>query len=143
MMRILKFELRVTLPQVYLPRLIPRCLSAEEQSTDEELQQTTLYRQTQAKIVRSYVPQGRSNDSMMSSRLATMYTPRTVAAACLYDTLRELNFRITGFEEWCRDIGKIDDRDVDGNSHHEKSLQSDAIEDLRSLTQEGISRDII
>jgi hypothetical protein len=56
MLRILKFELRVTLPQVYLPRLIPRCLSAEEQSTDEELQQTTLYRQTQAKIVRAYVP---------------------------------------------------------------------------------------
>jgi hypothetical protein len=79
----------------------------------------------------------------MSSRLATLYTPRTVAAACLYDTLRELNFRINGFEEWCRDIGKIDDRDVDGNSHHEKSLQSDAIEDLRSLTQEGITRDII
>lgn len=50
----------------------------------------------------------------MSSRLATMYTPRTVAAACLYDTLRELNFRISNFEAWCSEIGKVDDRDVDG-----------------------------
>jgi hypothetical protein len=51
---------------------------------------------------------------MMSSRLALLYTPRTIAAACLYDTLRELNFRITSFEEWCSEIGKVDDRDVDG-----------------------------
>jgi hypothetical protein len=51
----------------------------------------------------------------MSSRLATLYTPRTVAVACLYDTLRELGFRISSFEEWCAEIGKVDDRDVDGN----------------------------
>ena len=51
---------------------------------------------------------------MTSSRLATMYTPRTVAAACLYDTLRELNFHIKDFQDWCSDIGKVDDRDVDG-----------------------------
>ena len=50
----------------------------------------------------------------MSSRLATMYTPRTVAAACLYDALRELNFHITDFQEWCEQIGKVDHRDVDG-----------------------------
>ena len=43
-----------------------------------------------------------------------MYTPRTVAVACLYDTLRELNFRISSFEDWCSEIGKVDDRDVDG-----------------------------
>lgn len=43
-----------------------------------------------------------------------MYTPRTLAAACLYDSLRELNFRISSFEEWCMDIGKVDERDVDG-----------------------------
>jgi len=122
MLRILKFELRVTLPQEYLPRLIPRCLSAEEPPTDEELRKTTLYRRTQAKIVHG----------MTSSKLATLYTPRTVAVACLYDTLRELNFRIASFEDWCADIGKIDDRDVD-----------EAIEDLRSLTNEGIGSDIV
>jgi len=54
---------------------------------------------------------------MMSSRLATMYTPRTVAVACLYDTLRELNFRIKSFQDWCAEIGKVDDRDVDGTVH--------------------------
>ena len=52
---------------------------------------------------------------MMSSRLATLYTPRTVAAACLYDALRELNFRIKSFQDWCVEIGKVDDRDVDGS----------------------------
>ena len=51
---------------------------------------------------------------MMSSRLATLYTPRTIAVACLYDTLRELNFRILNFANWCSEIGKADDRDVDG-----------------------------
>jgi len=51
---------------------------------------------------------------MMSSRLATLYTPRTVAVACVYDTLRELNFQISSFEDWCSEIGKIDARDVDG-----------------------------
>ena len=51
---------------------------------------------------------------MMCGRLATLYTPRTVAVACLYDTLRELNFRIVSFEKWCEDIGRVDDRDVDG-----------------------------
>ncbi len=51
---------------------------------------------------------------MMCGRLATLYTPRTVAVACLYDTLREFNFRIVSFEKWCEDIGRVDDRDVDG-----------------------------
>lgn len=55
---------------------------------------------------------------MMSRKLATLYTPRTVAVACLYDTLREFGFRITSFEDWCGDIGKVDERDVDGNSTH-------------------------
>ena len=54
---------------------------------------------------------------MMSSRLATLYTPRTVAAACLYAALRELTFRITSFQDWCIEIGKVDDRDVDGSPH--------------------------
>lgn len=122
MLRILKFELRVTLPQEYLPRLIPRFLLAEEQPTETELRQTTLYRRTQGKIVHA----------MMSRKLATLYTPRTVAVACLYDTLREFGFRITSFEDWCGDIGKVDERDVD-----------EAIEDLRSMTLEGIARDVI
>ena len=59
---------------------------------------------------------------MASSRLATLYTARTVAAACLYDALRELNFRIADFQEWCADIAKVDDRDVDGNSPANKKL---------------------
>ena len=54
-LRILKFELRVTLPQTYLPRLISRCLPPNEQPFDEELKQTTLYRRTQGKIVNAYV----------------------------------------------------------------------------------------
>ena len=78
---------------------------------------------------------------MMSSRLATLYTPRTVAVACLYDTLRELNFRIASFQEWCLEIGKVDDRDVDGISMLAINSFLEAIEDLRSLTREG--RDII
>ena len=80
---------------------------------------------------------------MMSSRLATLYTPRTVAVACLYDTLRELNFHISDFQEWCLEIGKVDDRDVDGTTLLAISSFSEAIEDLRSLTREGIGRDII
>ena len=79
---------------------------------------------------------------MMSSRLATMYTPRTVAVACLYDTLRELNFRIASFEDWCAEIGKVDDRDVDGNRSHMTGLTVEAIEDLRGLIRDGIGRDI-
>jgi hypothetical protein len=79
---------------------------------------------------------------MMSSRLATLYTPRTVAVACLYDTLRELNFRIASFKEWCSDIGKVDDRDVDGISNPLKALTPEAIEDLRNLTRQGIGRDV-
>jgi hypothetical protein len=55
MLRILKFELRVTLPQSYLPRLIPRCLPPEDQPSDEELKQTTLYRWTTGKIVHAYI----------------------------------------------------------------------------------------
>lgn len=51
----------------------------------------------------------------MCGRMATLYTPRTVAVACLYDTLRELNFRIVNFEKWCTEIGRVDDRDVDGH----------------------------
>jgi len=54
-LRILKFELRVTLPQTYLPRLISRCLPPENQPSEEELKQTTLYRRTQGKIVHAYV----------------------------------------------------------------------------------------
>lgn len=79
----------------------------------------------------------------MSSRLATLYTPRTVAVACLYDTLRELNFHISDFQEWCLEIGKVDDRDVDGITLLAISSFSEAIEDLRSLTREGVGRDII
>lgn len=79
---------------------------------------------------------------MMSSRLATLYTPRTVAVACLYDSLRELNFRIASFKEWCAEIGKVDDRDVDGLSPISLELTIEAIEDLRSLTREGMGRDI-
>jgi hypothetical protein len=79
---------------------------------------------------------------MMSSKLATLYDPRTVAVACLYDTLRELNFRIADFQDWCAEIGKVDDRDVDGTFDHLKALTVEAIEDLRSLTREGIGRDI-
>ena len=72
-----------------------------------------------------------------------MYTPRTLAAACLYDTLRELNFRIPSFEEWCMDIGKVDERDVDGCFPlHPKADCAEAIEDLRHLTRDGIGRDI-
>src|SRR5277367_811824 len=56
MLRILKFELRVTLPQSYLPRLISRCLPPNDQPTDVELKQTTLYRRAQGKIVQAYVP---------------------------------------------------------------------------------------
>jgi hypothetical protein len=54
-LRILKFELRITLPQTYLPRLIGRCLPPDDQPSDEELKQTTLYRRTQGKIVHAYV----------------------------------------------------------------------------------------
>lgn len=55
LLRILKFELRVTLPQSYLSRLIPRCLPPEDQQPSEkELKQTTLYRLTQAKVVHAY-----------------------------------------------------------------------------------------
>lgn len=50
----------------------------------------------------------------MSSRLATMYDAKTLATACLYDTLRELDFHIANFKDWCRDVGKVEDRDVDG-----------------------------
>ena len=54
-LRILKFELRVMLPQTYLPRLIPRCLPAEDpQPSEKELRQTTLYRLTHTKIVHAY-----------------------------------------------------------------------------------------
>lgn len=53
MLRILKFEVRITLPQVYLPRLILRCLPEEEQPLENELRETTLYRWTQAKIVQA------------------------------------------------------------------------------------------
>jgi len=57
LLRILKFELRVTLPQNYLPRLIPRCLLADDPlPSEKELRQTTLYRLTQAKIVHAYSP---------------------------------------------------------------------------------------
>ena len=81
---------------------------------------------------------------MMSSRLATLYTPRTIAAACLYDTLRELNVWIGSFEEWCVDIGKVDERDVDGTLCVcvVQGLRVDAVEDLRSLTREGLGKDI-
>ena len=51
----------------------------------------------------------------MSQKMATLYTPRTVAVACLYETLRALNFRISRFRDWCADIGKVDDRDVEGD----------------------------
>lgn len=54
MLRVLKFELRVTLPQTYLPRLISRCLPPGDQPTDTELRQTTLYRWSQGKIVHAY-----------------------------------------------------------------------------------------
>lgn len=51
MLRVLKFELRVTLPQVYLPRLVSRCLPSEGQPTEEELKETTLYTWAAQKIV--------------------------------------------------------------------------------------------
>ena len=52
LLRILKFEVRITLPQIYLPRLIPRCLPSNiDPLIDSELRQTTLYRGTQAKIM--------------------------------------------------------------------------------------------
>ena len=73
------------------------------------------------------------------ARLATMYTPRTVAAACLYDTLRELDFHITNFEEWCADIGKVDARDVDGYFLSVRT-NVEAIDDLRNLTRNGAGR---
>ena len=54
-LRVLKFELRVTLPQTYLPRLVPRCFPPDEVApSDAELKQTTLYRLTGAKIVHAY-----------------------------------------------------------------------------------------
>ena len=50
-LRILKFELRVTLPQSYLSRLIMRCLPPEEQPVEAELKQSTLYRWSHGKIM--------------------------------------------------------------------------------------------
>jgi len=82
---------------------------------------------------------------MMSSRLATMYTARTLAAACLYDTLRQLDFHISNFKDWCRDVGKVDDADVDGIfllSCLRRLTLAEAVEDLRSLTRNGIGRDV-
>lgn len=55
MLRVLKFELRLTLPQAYLSRLISRCLPPDAQPSDTELTNTTLYRWTQAKIVQTYL----------------------------------------------------------------------------------------
>src|SRR5579871_6203079 len=55
LLRIHRFELRVTLPQVYLPRLVVRCLPSDDQPSEEELRQTTLYRWTETKIVHAYV----------------------------------------------------------------------------------------
>lgn len=51
LLRILKFEVRISLPQTYLPRLIPRCLARTGILIDSELRQTSLYRGTQAKIM--------------------------------------------------------------------------------------------
>ena len=53
MLRVLKFELRVTLPQTYLLRLIPRCLPPDDNRSEDELKQTTIYRWTQNKIVQA------------------------------------------------------------------------------------------
>jgi hypothetical protein len=81
---------------------------------------------------------------MMSSRLATLYTARTLAAACLYDTLRELNFKISDFKDWCKDVGKVDDRDVDGASSLVLActdLSLEAVEDLRMFGRNGIGRE--
>jgi hypothetical protein len=54
LLRILKFELRILLPQAYLPRLISRVLPPDDQPSDTELKETTLYRRTHAKIVQAY-----------------------------------------------------------------------------------------
>lgn len=80
----------------------------------------------------------------MSSRLATLYTPRTLAVACLYDTLRDLNFRIAGFQAWVDEIGKVDDGDVDGYSLLQifVAYGIEAVDDLRKLIREGIGKDI-
>jgi hypothetical protein len=43
-----------------------------------------------------------------------MYDAKTLATACLYDTLHELDFHIAHFKDWGRDVGKVEDRDVDG-----------------------------
>jgi hypothetical protein len=56
LLRILKFELRILLPQAYLPRLISRVLPPDDQPSDTELKETTLYRRTHAKIVQAYGP---------------------------------------------------------------------------------------
>lgn len=57
-LRVLKFELRVTLPQSYVARLIVRCLPSQDQPTDKELKQSTLYRWTEAKIVQACIHTG-------------------------------------------------------------------------------------
>jgi len=74
-----------------------------------------------------------------------MYTPRTLAAACLYDTLRQLDFHISSFKDWCRDVAKVDDADVDGIILLlclRRLMLVEAVEDLRSLTRNGIGRDV-
>jgi hypothetical protein len=84
----------------------------------------------------------------MSSRLATMYDAKTLATACLYDTLRELDFHIANFKDWCRDVGKVEDRDVDGAPPSSRPHLSrltwgiEAVEDLRSFTRNGPGQDI-
>jgi hypothetical protein len=55
-LRVLKFEVRVTLPQVFLARLVSRNLAADSQLSDEELRGTTMYKWTECKIVQAYVP---------------------------------------------------------------------------------------
>jgi len=80
---------------------------------------------------------------MMSSKLATLYTARTLAVACLYDTLRDLNFHISSFPDWCREVGKVDETDVDGFAIQLRILTVEAIEDLRRLAREGVGKDIM
>jgi hypothetical protein len=53
LLRILKFELRILLPQAYLPRLISRVLPPDDQPSETELKETALYRRTHAKIVQA------------------------------------------------------------------------------------------
>ncbi|KAH0544850.1 hypothetical protein FGG08_001079 [Glutinoglossum americanum] len=122
LLRVLKFELRIPLPFEFLPRYLDRTvgelnvggggwLGTEDydgmgkEQRDEykvaRLMETGIARACKAEIV----------TALQSYQLANYFPARTIAAACLYVTLREKGLRVTqSVGSWLEEVtgGRVD-----------------------------------